>query len=87
MTKKSEVLILISKEIKAHHETTTATIADLRREAYRLIERADTLEELRTKQLLCDANGEHEFEMVPGSGMLGDRFQEVCKHCKWCHES
>lgn len=78
---------LVSREIAAHVAKLPSTIEALRQEARAKLARADSLE-LGMRQLIeCDAAQDHNFVPVTGSGMLGDRFQEVCSNCGWTHNS
>ena len=76
---------IIDREIRASETERRADIKKQRETAFRLLKEALDAEKLLDKQLSCNAARTHEFVAVPGTGMLGDRFQEECKHCGWIH--
>jgi SOS response regulatory protein OraA/RecX len=76
---------IIDREIRASEAPRLKAIAADRAKAMELLSAADKAEKRLKKQLRCNAAGAHEFETTPGSGMMGDRFEEKCKHCGWIH--
>lgn len=76
---------IIDREIRASEAQRRTDIKAMREKAARLLELAAAEEDRLVRQLRCNAAGAHEFETVPGTGMLGDRFEEKCKHCGWVH--
>lgn len=76
---------IIDKEIRASEKPRRQDITKNREKAARLLAEADESEKLLERQLRCNAARAHEFTTTPGSGMLGDRFEEKCKHCGWIH--
>lgn len=80
-----EVQELVSREIKASVESRRADINRLHEVAKNALVRAGEMQRALNHQLHCDTHSMHEFETVPGSGMMGSRFEERCKHCGWIH--
>lgn len=77
-----QLAALIAREIKESSAYLLSKAEDNRKKAALLIQDADRAEKQANLQLNCK---KHEFEHVPGTGMLGDRFEEKCKHCGWIH--
>ena len=76
---------IVDRELRASEKPRLDAIAKMRAEALKLVRDANAAEKLLKRQLRCNAAGAHEFETEPGSGMFGDRFNEICKHCGWVH--
>jgi hypothetical protein len=76
---------IVDRELRASEKPRLALIAQQRAQAEQLIAAAHASMLALTKQLRCNAADAHEFETTPGSGMMGDRFEEKCKHCGWIH--
>ena len=76
---------LISREIK-DAVTRMRKEADAKDwQARQLRQDADDARYRADRMIACDEAGTHEFEDVPGSGRMGSRFEERCKHCGWIH--
>lgn len=76
---------IVDRELRASEKPRLEQIAKMRAQALQLANDAAAAEQLLTKQLRCNAADAHVFETTPGSGMMGDRFEEKCKHCGWIH--
>ena len=78
-----ELKRLISSEIAASVKWLRENAVANRLEASKMLEAALDKERKANRFEFCDQNGSHEFETCEGSGMMGDRFEEKCKHCGW----
>lgn len=76
---------LITRELTSVAASNIGRVARLRKDAADMLTTAANLEQLTTRMLDCDAQQAHKFETTPGSGMLGDRFEEKCTKCGWIH--
>jgi hypothetical protein len=82
---KAELKALITRELTAAAQAQIREALEMRIKAARMLTEANALLEAATKRIDCDTNGQHEFQTVPGTGMMGDRFEEKCIHCGWVH--
>ena len=78
-------LDIIDREIRVTEAGRRDRISMLRTKAAQMTAEANRCAAQLDKQLRCNALREHEFKTTPGSGMLGDRFEEICIHCGWIH--
>jgi hypothetical protein len=78
---------IITRELTAACARLKTSTADKRARAIVLAMEADADEARAIKMLDCEAKGRHKFKTVPGSGMMGDRFEEKCSRCGWIHTS
>lgn len=82
-----ELKALITSEIMASIKVRAGEIDELTNRANDLLAQASALRAASITQITCDARNAHQFEEVPGTGKLGDRFEEKCIHCGWIHTS
>jgi hypothetical protein len=78
---------LITRELTAATKRLRADASEKRKKAARLLLEADADEEQAAKMQHCDSHGKHKFKSVPGTGMMGSRFEEKCTNCGWIHTS
>ena len=83
----ADLKALISSELTAAVALIRGAVVTTRAKAARMVDEADEAEERANRMEACDAAGTHKFRTTPGSGMLGDRFEEKCIHCGWIHTS
>lgn len=81
----AELKKLITVELTARVYENIAHALKMRADASKMLGAANAQLTTAAKMLECDLNGRHEFEALPGSDRLGDRFEERCVHCGWVH--
>lgn len=78
---------IITREIIKSAAFRQQRAKECRSAAADLLNAADKDEEISKLQLECDEAQTHVFKAVEGSGMYGDRFEEICSNCGWIHTS
>lgn len=76
---------IITREITESALFRARRAKERRLEAAELLAGADEDIAIAKLQLECDVAKAHVFKAVEGSGMCGDRFEEICTNCGWIH--